>query len=151
MGQDIGWGDAPCSEMFQLGFSHPKVVTKFVEHSLPDLMPDLGLIMTHSLDVLSIKNNSVRSERQVEHTSPGGWHSLKQSQKQPPRVVWSRMRTAYTSPFLPGRFVFNQNRQIAEPGTKFFWKSVKDVRHDFNEAFPLHVANLHHAFWRDFN
>ncbi len=54
-------------------------------------------------------------------------------------------------PFLSGRFVFNQNSEIAQPRTKFFWESIKYVCHDINKTFPLHTPNLHDAFWRDFN
>ncbi len=67
------------SDVFQLGFIHPEVVSQFMEHSLSDLVTNLGFIGADRLDVFLVQDDAVWTDRQVKDTPSSSWHSLKYS------------------------------------------------------------------------
>jgi hypothetical protein len=59
-------------DVLKLGFVHPKVVSQFVEHGLPDLMTDFGLVRADRLNIFLVEDDAVRSLAKVKHTFLGG-------------------------------------------------------------------------------
>lgn len=133
------------SDVFQLGFIHPEVVSQFMEHRLSDFVTDFAFIGADRLDVFLVQDNAVRTDRQVEHTSPRGRHTLKHSQNHVSSLVRPSVPCGHTrlSPKTPWRLVLNENREVVHPFAKFFGKCIEDFRDQPNESFPFHLGTPH--------
>ena len=67
--------------ILQLLLGHAEVVSQFVHKRLADLMSHFSLIGADRLNVLLIKHDVGRTDRNVKDALLGGWHAVKDAQK----------------------------------------------------------------------